>query len=409
MLDYGNANDIFTPNQFGFTKGRSTQDAIILITERIYKCFDKGDGSFCLNVFVDFKKCFDTLNHEILTNKLRLYGITGIPLRLISDYLSNRTQSVRIGSAISSPRPLKIGVPQGSILGPLLFLFFINDLPKISTNFVPVLFADDLTISFTCSSISEANLICNQELDKLFKWATANKLSINFGKNKTYYIVHTFRNLDLNDLVIEMDGNTLENSNEGMFLGVIIDRTLSYRSHIDHISSKISKSIGILFKLSNLKVPKSILAQVYYALIHSYLNYNICCYLGTSDANVNRLFLLQKRAVRIINGAGFLDHTDPLFYAKNILKIRDLYKLNVGLFMFERRDADDYERNHSYNTRNRNDLLPRQTRLTATLNNSLSSIGPNIWNNIPDNIRNATSLSSFKYQYKTHLVSSYDV
>ena len=249
----------------------------------------------------------------------------------------------------------------------------------------------------------------NQELDKLFKWATANKLSINFGKNKTYYIVHTFRNLDLNDLVIEMDGNTLENSNEGMFLGVIIDRTLSYRSHIDHISSKISKSIGILFKLSNLKVPKSILAQVYYALIHSYLNYNICCYLGTSDANVNRLFLLQKRAVRIINGAGFLDHTDPLFYAKNILKIRDLYKLNVGLYMYERWDAGNYERNHSYNTRNRNDLLPRQTRLTVTHDNSLSCIGPNIWNNIPDNIRNATSLSSFKYQHKTHLVSSYDV
>ena len=408
LVNYGNMCNLFSSNQFGFTKGRSTQDAIILITERIYECFDRGDGSFCLNVFVDFKKCFDTINHDILTHKLRLYGITDLPLALISNYLTNRMQSVRIGSTLSSPLPLTIGVPQGSILGPLLFLYFINDLPNISNYFVPVLFADDLTLSFNCSSIPEANIICNRELNILFKWATSNKLSINFGKNKTYYIVHTLRNLDCDELVIAMNGNLLENLDEALFLGVVIDKKLTYRSHIDYIASKISKSIGILFKLRNLKLPKSILIQIYYSLIHSHLNYNIICYLGTFPTYINRLFLLQKRAIRIISGASFLEHTDPLFYSNKILKINDMYNLNVGMYMYDRWNSGVYDRQHQYETRNRNDLLPRQARLSVT-QNSLSFVGPNLWNSIPVTIQSSISSSSFKCQYKKHLISLYDV
>ena len=288
-----------------------------------------------------------------------------------------------------------------------MFLYFINDLPNISNNFVPVLFADDLTISFICSDISEANIICNDELDKLFKWSTANKLSINFGKNKTYYIVHTFRNLRQDDLTIQMNGNILENVDEGTFLGVIIDKKLTFRSHIDYLSNKVSKSIGILFKLSNLNIPKAILTQIYYCLIQSYLNYNICVYMGTFNAHTNRLLLLQKRAIRLVSGASFLDHTEPLFNSNKILKIHDMYKLNIGLYMYDRVRSGDYDRNHQYNTRNRNDLLPRRFRLTAT-QNSLASIGPTIWNSIPTNIKDSLTYSSFKHQYKKYLLSFYN-
>ena len=407
LIDYGNLCNLFTQNQFGFTKGRSTQDAIILVTERIYECFDRGDGSFCINVFVDFKKCFDTLNHEILISKLRLYGIIGLPLQLFSSYLENRTQSVRIGSTISTSLPLNIGVPQGSILGPLLFLFFINDLPNISNNSVPVLFADDLTLSFNCSNINEANLICNQTLEELFKWTNANKLSINFGRNKTYYIVHTFRNINQNDLVLQINGNILENLDEAPFLGVTIDKKLTYRSHIDNISSKISKSVGVLYKLSSLKLPKSILLQVYYSLIYSYLNYNACCYLGTYNTHINRLIILQKRAIRIISGVSFYEHTDPLFNSRKILKITDIYNLNVGLYMYDRWNTGAYDRHHQYETRNRNDLLPRRANLSVT-QNSLHSAGPNLWNSIPEYIRSSSTKSSFKCQYKKYLISLYD-
>ena len=406
ITNYATTCNLFSPNQFGFTKGKSTQDAIILITERIYDCFNKRDGTFCINAFVDFKKCFDTLNHIILCNKMKLYGIIGTPIDLILDYLTRRTQSVRINNVTSSPRPITIGVPQGSILGPLLFIFFINDLPNISDNFVPVLFADDLTVSFNCTNIAESNVVCNNELEKLYRWATANKLSINFGKNKTYYIVHTYRNLNYDDLTLQMSDNILENLDEGLFLGVVIDKKLTYRSHIEYISLKISKSIGVLYKLSRFKVSKSVLKQVYYSLIHSYLNYNICCYSGTYNIHINRLLLLQKRAIRIISNTSFLDHTDPLFYSNGILKVHDMYKLNVGLFMFDRWHTGVYNRTHSYDTRSRNDLLPSQARLTIT-QNSLSVIGPNIWNSIPQSIQNSMSRNSFKSQYKKYLLSFY--
>ena len=203
-----------------------------------------------------------------------------------------------------------------------------------------------------------------------------------------------------------MSDNILENLDEGLFLGVVIDKKLTYRSHIEYISLKISKSIGVLYKLSKFKVSKSVLKQVYYSLIHSYLNYNICCYSGTYNIHINRLLLLQKRAIRIISNASFLDHTDPLFYSNGILKVHDMYKLNVGLFMFDRWHTGVYNRTHSYDTRSRNDLLPSQARLTIT-QNSLSVIGPNIWNSIPQNIQNSISQNSFKSQYKKYLLSFY--
>ena len=117
------------------------------------------------------------------------------------------------------------------------------------------------------------------------------------------------------------------------------------------------------------------------------LNYNVCCYAGTYETHTNRLLLLQKRAVRLINDAPFLSHTDPLFFSSGLLKIHDIYKLNVGLYMFDHWHEDRYNRTHSYDTRNRNDLLPNRPRMTIT-QNSLSVAGPRIWNRIPLETRN---------------------
>ena len=405
LSNYATACNILSPNQFGFRKGKSTQDAILLLTEEIYNSFNEDDGSFCINIFIDFQKCFDTIDHVLLINKMRLYGIDGAALCLLESYLSERSQSVRIGNVISSSCPVSRGVPQGSILGPLLFLYFINDAANISNNFVPILFADDTTLSFKCSTLTGSNTLCNNELEKFFEWSTANKLTIN--KSKTFYILHTYRTFNMEQSNITLNGHLLENFDKGMFLGIMIDKKLTFQPHIDHISAKISKSIGILFKLSSLKTPKPVLKQVYYSLIHSYLNYNICCYAGTYDTHLNRLFILQKRAIRIINSAPRLAHTNHLFYSSGILKIHDLYKLNVALIMYEHRHLGQYERSHSYDTRFRANLLPNRSRLTVS-QNSISVVGPNLWNTIPTDIQNIPSRDSFKYFYKKYLLSAYN-
>lgn len=141
------------------------------------------------------------------------------------------------------------------------------------------------------------------------------------------------------------------------------------------------------------------MTQIYHSLIHSHLNYNICCYLGTFNTYVNRLFILQKRAIRIISCASFLEHTDPLFYYNNILKNHDIYNLNIGMDMFNWWNTGVYDRQHHYGTCNRDELLRGRARLSLT-QNSLSIVGPNIWNSIPANIQKSISASSFKCQYK---------
>ena len=162
-----------------------------------------------------------------------------------------------------------------------------------------------------------------------------------------------------------------------------------------------------MFKLASLKVPKPVLKQVYYSLIHSYLNYNICSYAGTYDTHLNRLLLLQKRAIRIINYAPRLAHTDPLFFSNGILKIQDLHNLNVALYMFEHGRSGQYNRSHSYNTRFRTNLWLNQSRLTIA-QNSISVVGPNLWNSIPMEIQSKPTRDSFKYFYKKYLLSAYN-
>ena len=294
-----------------------------------------------------------------------------------------------------------------SVLGSLLFLYFINDLPNISNNFTPVLFADDLALQFESCSIEACNNLCNNELQKIFDWSSANKLSINHGRNKTYYILHTYRTLDIHSLDISINNHNLENLNEAKYLGVIIDSKLKYDKHIAFISEKVSKSIGVIFKLSKLKIPSTVLKQVYYSLIYSMFNYNICSYAGTYVTHTNRLFMLQKRVLRIINNAAYLAHTDILFFENNILKFHDIYKLNIALYMYDTWQSGQFHRTHTYGTRNRNELLPFQARLTVT-KNSLRVIGPNIWNSIPPEIQNLTTRSSFKFNFKKYLLSFYN-
>ena len=171
---------VISPKQFGFQKGLSTENAIRSFCEFIYDALNRKN--FTISIFVDLQKAYETINRDILLNKLKYYGIRGIPLALFTDYLATRTQVVRLGNCFSQSREIATGLLTGSVLSCILFLLYINDLPLISPSITPFLFADDTTLSFSGSSIYELTQVCNIELNNFLTWTQANRLSINASK-----------------------------------------------------------------------------------------------------------------------------------------------------------------------------------------------------------------------------------
>ena len=196
---------------------------------------------------MDLSKAFDTLNHQILLSKLEHYGIQGVALQWIDSYLSNRLQFVQFNQSRSSDQIMRCGVPQGSVLGPLLFLIYINDLPNATNLTETVLFADDTSIFYSHSNITHLIATLNNELNNINIWMKANKLSVNI--EKTNYIVFKSRQKKINDnFALFYDTKLLKQKHDVNFLGVYIDENLNWKPHINHVCNKISKSIGILYK-----------------------------------------------------------------------------------------------------------------------------------------------------------------
>ena len=221
--------------QFGFQKKKSTYMAIICLLDMLIKALEKGE--FGIGVFIDFRKAFDTVDHQILLDKLHHYGIRGTALTWFTNYLCNRKQFVEFENTKSSLLSVKCGVPQGSILGPLLFLIYINDLAHVSPKLFAILFADDSNFFCTGPNLNELVTTVNHELKNIVHWLNANRMSLNV--EKTHYIVFSNRgkttNLDTN---VQIAGSVIEKVNFTKFLGIIIDKNFTWKFHVDHVCSK---------------------------------------------------------------------------------------------------------------------------------------------------------------------------
>ena len=194
---------------------------------------------------MDLSKAFDTLDHSIMLNKLRHYGIRGVALEWFKNYLQNRVQYVSINNACSDSLPIECGVPQGSILGPLLFLIYINDLAHVSPDAISILFADDTNVIYRSQSYETLNKIINNELTLLSAWFNENKLALNVSKTK--FMIFHFRNQKPPDeFKVFLDGIELENVKSTKFLGVMINENLSWNDHMGYIANKLSRINGVL-------------------------------------------------------------------------------------------------------------------------------------------------------------------
>ena len=236
-------NNILFENQFGFKKQNSAVHALIQITEQIRSTIENGKCG--CGIFIDLKKAFDTVNHAILLRKME-HGIRGMALQWFKSYLTDRTQYVYLNGHASALKEISCGIHQGSVSGPLLFLIYINDLPNISEIFKLYFFADDTSIYYEADNLKKLEWIINKELKWLNHWLNVNRLSLNISKTN-FVIFHPFNKPMKNYITLKI--NKIGEEKYVKYLGLLIDATLSWDSHIDNLSKKITRSLGVMFKI----------------------------------------------------------------------------------------------------------------------------------------------------------------
>lgn len=314
-------NSIITTSQFGFMAGRSTETALLALKEHIVQNIEQN--MFTIGIFIDFSKAFDCLDHKILIEKLQCYGIRGNALELLQSYLQGRTQSVHINNVKSPYLPISCGVPQGSILGPLLFNAYINDIVLIDLAVKFIIYADDSTILVSGKDVNVAILKCNEVLTQLSTWCYRNKLKVNPSKTKAIIFRSRNKTVPHHD-TITFEQQIVEIVPEHKILGVYFSYNLNWNAHVDYLCKKLSSVTGVLSRCHSL-LPQTIQLQIYYALFMSHVNYCCLVWATTTKTNINRLLAKQKKILRTIGNLDRMCSTKEVFSAFNVIRLDHTY------------------------------------------------------------------------------------
>lgn len=398
LLKFLEKYNLLSKDQFGFRAGKSTTDAVMSLVDLIVEGIENKEHT--LSVFLDLSKAFDCVDHQILLQKLNHYGVRGVPLAWLDSYLNNRTQYVSISVHSSSNLKLKYGVPQGSILSPLLFLIYVNDVGSALQYGHLVQYADDMTLLY--KSVSTELLEMQSFLDLNSCIQHFRKLNLNTNSSKTNYLQFCLRPEALvNSPVVMVDNTVLQEVESAKFLGIYFDRSLTWTSHVDHVCAKVSSGVYALRKLSTF-CPTQILLMAYFGLIYPHLTYGIPVWGGCSTTQFLRIFRLQKKAVRIISKLNSRESCKPAFIELRLLTLPCLYILETTLLCMTKCHLMRGSDIHTYETRGRDNYRRGQHR-TAIYERLPSQAGATFINSLPDAMKNVPVPQALKVRLKSFL------
>lgn len=381
--------------QFGFRKGRSTQDAVECLTSKIYSALDASVPSLC--IFVDLAKAFDTVDHHILIDKLERCGVRGAAGDLIRSYLNNRVQIVDIGhNVLSTPETVSCGVPQGTVLGPLLFLVYINDLLTNKYEGEILSYADDTAIFYSADSWESLQLMAERDFCLIKQWFDASMLTVN--ADKTTFLPFTSYTSDIPCKLLTIGENDdmmhIHSADSARYLGITIDKHLRWNFHINQLTKKLRPFI-FKFKLLRDYLNISQLKTLYHSFVKSLLSYGIIAWGGTNKCYLKNLEVIHKWILKVIFKKRRTYPSDDLFKESGLLDIRQIYASTALLRQFKLKQETSYL-DHYYETRYKNIICKKRKCKKAIGQRNFVYLGQKLYDKIPEELKSVKTYHSYK-------------
>ena len=407
LINFIEKFNIFYEYQYGFRKNHSTEHALIEMVDNINLSID--NNQLTCGIFLDLSKAFDTVNHQILLGKLEHYGIRGKVLDLFKSYLSNRTQYVQIENHKSKTRTVSCGVPQGSVLGPLFFLLYINDLPNCCPTGNVRIFADDTSIFFHCYNIEEIVTKGTTIMTQLHSWFCANKLTLNTDKSSFTIFRSKRKNIPNLPEYIEFKNHKIKRTTHIKFLGIILDEKLLWDHQINEVCNKLKSLFHIFYNIRDYLSHENI-KTIYYTLIYSRIKYGIAVYSQAARSKMNKIQTLQNQLMKVLSGKPYRFPTDALHNEFDILKVEDIENQEILTFVqkcllgkvppiFK----NYYQTNETYHDRNTrsgaNRIVPPRA-YTSYGDSTIKIRGAQIWNGINPILKSIVNIKNFRRLYK---------
>lgn len=404
LISYIETNNILTKFQSGYRERHSCETALNLVLAKWKEISSNGD--IILAVFLDLKRAFETIDRGRLLRKLRVMGFSPKALSWFEGYLNNRSQRTKVNGHMSDCIPNELGVPQGSVLGAILFILYINDLPSHLANTFINLFADDTLIYLHGRNIDVLSDRMNCELDKINNWLRTNKLKLNVSKTKVMVIRHPSMAAAVNRITV--DGEELEVVNSIKYLGVMIDHKLDFKENVDYVCKKVAKKVGVLSRLAN-NITMGARISIYKAIIAPHFDYCSTLLFLSNQSAFDRLQLLQNRAMRAVLKCGKITPIAFMLEALDWMSVKQrvyattlmfVYKLRRGLLPQYLIEMVTFNGDiHEYQTRSRRDFYVT-VKKSVKETNSLFNRGLSLFNSLPRDLKDENSEAVFKNKLK---------